>query len=229
MKSCLANQVRRVHDGDRIYFKAHGSVPINAELVRQERAWVLGDILGYENAPVSPELARQVAAELQRFALTMPVKNEPSNKNVTDDYIDQLRLDARNSFTADEIEHLSGYLRSIQGESRSWTDGAYAIFDVSQDRYVQLLSSPDGTEYLMEISSHRYVESVNNCLSADAVALLEKVGFIWPTERTNYFRWFKVSSSEDLQAMAELALAMLERMFGYRTGKRMRVTSHFPV
>ncbi len=228
MKSCLANQVRRVHDGDRIYFKALGSVLVNAELVRQEKAWIPGDILGCENAPVTIELARHVAAELQRLALTLPVKSESSNKNVTDGYIDQLRLDARNSFTADEIENLSGFLESIQGRSRSWTDGAYAIFEVSRDRYVQFLSSPDGTEYLMEISSHRYVESVHKCLSNDAVTLLEKVGFIWPTERTNYFRWFKVSCTEDLQAMAELALAMLAGIFGYRTGKRMRVTNHFP-
>jgi hypothetical protein len=228
MKSCLANQVRRVHDGDRIYFKTHGNVCINAELMRQEDAWVPGDILGYENALVTAELARHVAAELQRLALTLPVKNESSNKNVTDGYIDQLRLDARNSFTADEIENLSGFLESIQGMSRSWTDGAYAIFEVSRVRYVQFLSSPDGMEYLMEISSHRYVESVNNSLSADHVALLEKVGFIWPTERTNYFRWFKVSCSEDLHAMAEVALAMLAGIFGYRTGKQIKVTNHFP-
>ena len=83
-------------------------------------------------------------------------------------------------------------------------------------------------EYLMEISSHRYVESVNNSLSTDHVALLEKAGFIWPRERTNYFRWFKVSCSEDLYAMAELALAMLAGVFGYRTGKKIKVTNHFP-
>lgn len=228
MKSCLANQVRRVHDGDRIYFKALGTVPVNAELVRQEKGWVPGGILGYDNAPVTPEIARHVAAELKRFALTMPVESESPNKRVAEGYIDQLRLEARNSFAADEIAHLADFLESIQGKSRSWTDGAYAIFEVSQDRYVQFLSSPDGMEYLMEISSHRYVESVNNCLSADAVALLEKVGFIWPTERTNYFRWFNVSCSEDFQAMAELALAMLAGIFGYRTGKQIEATNHFP-
>jgi hypothetical protein len=228
MKSCIANQVRRVHDGDRIYFKVLGTVPVNAELMRQEKAWVPGEILGHENAPVTQEIALHVTAELKRLALTIPFKGESSSKKVTDGYIDQLRLDARNSFTADEIAHLSGFLTSIQGKSRSWTDGAYAIFEVSRDRYVQFLSSPDGTEYLMEISSHRYVEAVNDCLSSDAVDLLDKVGFIWPTERTNYFRWFKVSSSEDLQAMAELALAMLAGIFGYRTGKRMVATNHYP-
>ena len=228
MKSCLANQVRRVHDGDRIYFKALGTVLVNAELVRQEKAWIPGDILGYENAPVTSELAWHVAAELQRLALKMPVESESPNKGVADSYIVKLCLDVRNSFAADEIAHLSGFLESIQGKSRSWTDGAYAIFEVSRDRYVQFLSSPDGAEYLMEISSHRYVESVNNCLSTDAVALLEKVGFIWPTERTNYFRWFKVSCSEDLHAMAELALAMLAGIFGYRAGKQIKVTNQFP-
>jgi len=228
MKSCLANQVRRVHDGDRIYFKLRGDIAINAELVRQEMAWVPGEILGYENAPVTPEIANHVAAELQRLALTMPLESESPNKKLIDDNIDQLRLDARNSFAADEIAHLSSFLKSIQGKSRSWTDGAYAIFELSRERYVQFLSSPDGREYLMEISSHRYVESVNNSLSADAVALLEKVGFIWPTERTNYFRWFKVSSYEDIQAMAELALAMLAGIFGYHTGKQIKVTNHFP-
>ncbi|MCF8210765.1 MAG: hypothetical protein K9K38_15395, partial [Rhodoferax sp.] len=228
MKSCLANQVRRVHDGDRIYFKADGKLLINAELVRNEKAWVAGDILGYQNAPVTPEIARQVSAELHRLALTMPVESESQDIRVADGYIEELRLDVRNSFAADEIAHLTGFLISIHGKSISWTDGAYAIFEVSRDRYVQFLSSPDGVEYLMEISSHRYVESVNDCLSAAAVALLEKVGFIWPTERTNYFRWFKVSCSDDLQAMAELALAMLAGIFGYRTGKQIEITNHFP-
>ena len=93
---------------------------------------------------------------------------------------------------------------------------------------MQFLSSPDGREYLMEICSHRYVESVNQSLTDDAVDLLERAGFIWPTERTNYFRWFKVSCSEDLNAMAEVALAMLAGIFGYRTGKQIKVTNHFP-
>jgi hypothetical protein len=228
MKSCLANQVCRVHDGDRIYFRLAGNVKVNAELVRQDKAWVPGDILGCQNAPVAPEIARRVAAELQRLALSMPVESESQNKRVADGYLDQLRLNACKSFATNEIAHLSGFLKSIQGKSRSWTDGAYAIFEVSKERYVQFLSSPDGMEYLMEISSHRYVESVNNSLSADHVALLEKVGFIWPTERTNYFRWFKVSCSEDLHAMAEVALAMLAGIFGYRTGKQIKVTNHFP-
>lgn len=228
MASCLANQVRRVHDGDRIYFKAHGNVSINAEIVKQERGWVPGDILGYQNAPVAPEIARHLAAELQRLALTIPVESASLSTGISDDFIDQLRLDARKSFAADEIVHLSDSLQAIQGKSESWTDGAYAIFEVSQCRYVQFLSSPDGMEYLMEISSHRYVESVNNCLSADTVALLEKLGFIWPTERTNYFRWFKASRPEDMQALAELALALLSGMFGHRTGKAIKVTNHFP-
>jgi len=228
MKSCLANQVRRVHDGDRIYFRLAGNIPVNAELVKQEREWVSGEILGYENAPVAPEIARKVAAELNRLAQTTAVESASPNTRLTDDYIAKLRLDARKSFPADEIVHLSGFLESIQGKSRSWTDGAYTIVDVSQDRYVQFLSSPDGREYLMEISSHRYVESVNQSLSDDAVDLLERAGFIWPTERTNYFRWFKVSCSENIQALAEIALAMLAGMFGYRTGKRIKVTNHFP-
>lgn len=228
MKSCLANQVRRVYDGDRIYFKAHGSVPVNAELVRQEKAWVPGDILGYKNTPVSPEMTQNIAAELQRLALTIPVDGESRNTKLTDGMIEQLRIEARKSFTSDEINHLSFFLKSIHGKSRSWGDGAYTIFEISRNRYVQFLAGPDGTEYLMEISSHRYVESVNHKLSAAVVTLLGKVGFIWPTEITNYFRWFKVSCPEDFQAMAEFTLAMLAGIFGYSTGKKIKVTSHFP-
>jgi hypothetical protein len=228
MKSCLANQVHRVHDGDRIYFTVHGNVPVNAELVWQEKTWVPGEILGFENAPVAAELTRNVAAELQRLAQAMPTKSETSNQKVVDGYIEQLRLKARHSFAADEIANLSGFLTAIQGKSRSWTDGAYTIVDVSQDRYVQFLSSPDVREYLMEICSHRYVESVNQSLTDDAVDLLERAGFIWPTERTNFYRWLKASCTEDIQGMAELAMAMLAGIFGYRTGKRIEVTNHFP-
>lgn len=107
--------------------------------------------------------------------------------------------------------HLSRFIETIQGKSRSWTDGAYAIFEVSRDRYVQFLSSPDGMEYLMEISSHRYVESVNNCLTEHEKALNAYRGHI------TALRWF-VSDHESQQADRLSRLAALEQLLGQVQG-----------
>lgn len=119
-------------------------------------------------------------------------------------------------------------LQSIQAKSRSWSNGAYAIFELKRGGYVQLMSSPDGNEYLLEINSHKYDENVNDLLSADAVDLIEKSGFVWPTQKSNFLRWFNVSSPEDIQAIAEVALAILARVFRHRKGDRVMIKTHIP-
>ena len=54
------------------------------------------------------------------------------------------------------------------------------------------MSSPDGKEYLFEIGSHKYDENVNQLLTADTVDLIENAGFVWPTGKDNFLRWFNV-------------------------------------
>jgi hypothetical protein len=119
-------------------------------------------------------------------------------------------------------------LQSIQGKSRSWSNGAFAIFELPRGGFVQFMSSPDGQEYLMEISSHRYNEDVNARLTADVVALIEKAGFVWPNGKANFLRWFNVSSLQDNQSVAEIALAILARVFGCRKRSRVMVHTHIP-
>jgi hypothetical protein len=90
------------------------------------------------------------------------------------------------------------------------------------------MSSPDGSEYLCEISSHKYLPAVNRYLSEDAVEVIDRAGFAWPRKRANFLRWFKVSSEDDIQAMAEFGLAILARVFKHGSGQALEVKWHIP-
>ena len=228
MRNCLANRVSRVRSGCRIYFRLSDEAPVNAELVRVGKSWVPGEILSPSNAAAPAAIAQQVRTELQRLADSISVAEESLECVHEDDYVEKLREAARLTFGAKSIAELNGPLRSIQGKSRSWSNGAFAIFELDRGGYVQFMSSPDGKEYLCEISSHKYEKWVNEFLTAPAVDLIEKAGFVWPNSEANFLRWFNISSEEDIQAMAEVALAILSGIFGHRPGRRVVVKTHIP-
>ena len=90
------------------------------------------------------------------------------------------------------------------------------------------MSSPVGKEYLFDISSHKYDENVNELLTADTVDLMENTGFVWPTGKDHFLRRFNVSSQEDIQAMAEVALAFLARVFAHGKKGSVMIKTHLP-
>lgn len=227
MKNCLANRISRVQSGNRVIFRPRDGSPINAELVRQGATWVPGAILGYENSPVTPKVAQSIEAELQRLGKSVSVPDDVAAAEV-DAYVGKLRQIARETFAAEEIASLASPLQAIQAKSESWSNGAFAIFELEQGGYVQFMSSPDGKEYLLEICSHNYDENVSEVLTADAVAIIEWAGFVWPNGMHNFKRWFSISSPEDIRAMAELTLAILAGVFGLREGGCILIDTHIP-
>ena len=133
------------------------------------------------------------------------------------------------SFTATDFSKFVVPLQLIRGKSRSWSNGAYAIFGLDRGGFVQFMSSPDGgQEYLFEIISHKYNGTVNEFLTANAVTLIERAGFVWPIGRNNFLRWFNAVSEDDITAMAELSLVVLSRVFGYRFPSPIKITTHVP-
>jgi hypothetical protein len=228
MKNCLARRVSRVWGGSRIYFRLRDSKPVDAELVRQGDGWAPGDVLGPGNSAVPARLVERIRAELQRLATPISTTEESASSKEEDAYIEMLRGLARESFAAAAVAELTGPLRSIQGKSRSWTNSAFAIVAMESGRFVQFMSSPDGKEYLFEIVSHKYNNEVNEVLTADIVDLIERAGFVWPNGTDNFLRWFNVSSEEDIHALAELALAILSRVFGHRKGLGLTIRTHIP-
>ena len=90
------------------------------------------------------------------------------------------------------------------------------------------MSSPVGKEYLFDISSHKYDENVNELLTADTVDLMENTGFVWPTGKDHFLRRFNVSSQEDIQAMAEVALAILALVFAHGKKGSVMIKTHLP-
>ena len=228
MRNCLASRVSRVLDGSRIYFRLRGDPPVDAELVRQGDRMIPGAVLGFENAPVPLALVESIRTELQRLAEWISTTGESVSTKAQGAYVEALRARARESFGAGDIAELIGSLQSSVGKSRSWTDGAFAIFELERGGFVQFMSSPDGTEYLCEISSHKYNDAVDRTLTAEVVDLIEKAGFVWPNGTNNFLRWFNVSSEEDIRALAELALAVLSSIFGHRQGQNLTVKTHVP-
>lgn len=228
MRNCLANRISRVHNGNRIFFRLRDRSLVTAELVRQGPNWVPGSILGFQNSSVAPVVAQHIGVELQRLAKSISAPDKPLHAEEENSYITELRQFARESFAPEVLTQLVAPLQSIQAKSVSWSDGAYAIFELKRGGYVQFMSSPDGNEYLLEICSHKYWEEMNDFLTADVVDLIEKAGFVWPTKKSNFLRWFSISSQDDIQEMAEIALAILSRVFKYRKGWRIMVNTHIP-
>jgi len=226
MENCLGNRVSRVRGGKRVYFKPRDRTSVNAELVRRRDRWVAGDILGPRNSTVSPETVQRVGTELRRLAAL--ITDESLNFNEDDAYVEQLREVARKSFSAKDIARLTAPLHQIRAKSRSLTEGAYAIFELQSGPYVQLMSSCDGEEYLFEIRSHKYDKDQHTVLTTDVVDLIEKAGFVWPNGTANYLRWFDVSSPEDIEMLAEVALVMLARIFQHRKGRSLKIETRIP-
>jgi Tn3 transposase DDE domain len=104
----------------------------------------------------------------------------------TDGYLEMLRRQAREIFSKEDVAAITQHLASIQGKSRSWTNGAHVIFLTPRGGFVQYMCSPDAQEYLCEIQSYKYEIRAGEYLDADAVDLIEKAGFVWPTLRTVY-------------------------------------------
>ena len=228
MENCLAKRVSRVQGASRIYFRVAGEAQVNAEIMQADGRWIPGDILGPKNTAVAEPLASQIRTELQRLASSTAVEEESTDCQKEKARIDKLQKTGRTTFAASEVELLADALRSILGKSISWTDGAYAIFELKCEGYVQFMSSPDGTEFLCEINSHKYGPGVNKFLTADAVDLIETAGFVWPTSKSNFLRWFTISTDEDIRRTAEIALAILSGVFRHRKGQKVLVKMHIP-
>ena len=228
MKNCLFNRSSRVQSGNRIFFRLRDGTQVNTELVRQGQGWVPGDVLGYENAPVDLHLSNRIRFELRRLAKSRSASDVALNSTDEDAYLDELRQSAQETFGPDESAELAESLQAIQAKSKSWSNGAYAIFELKRGGYVQFMSSPDGKEYLLEIASHKYQKAVGDLLTAEVVDLIERAGFVWPNGTSNFLRWFSVSSAKDIEAMADLALALLSRVFGLQKGGSVMVKTHIP-
>lgn len=228
MRNCLGTRISQVVRGDRIFFRLRNGIPVNAELVKSKQAWIPGDILGIKNSLMPIEMTRTIEVELRRLAkLTLAVDSIPELMN-EDEYIENLRHEVRSSFAAEYIPMIVTPLKTIQAKSKSWSDGAFAIFEVKRRGYVQFMSSPDGKEYLLEISSHKYLGSLNDLLSVDSVTLIENAGFVWPAGKKNFMRWFNISAQNDIYAMAEITLAILVLIFKLRKGERFMSHIHIP-
>jgi len=229
MNNCLANRVGVVRSGSRVYFRLRGGTPVNAELVRDGSAWVPGEILGPHNALPPQVLRERVLSELARLAAMTRDCAASADVAGQEAYLARLRAAARKSFDGAAVATIRERLRSIRGRSLSWNNGAYAIFELRGNRYLQCLSSPDGKEILCEISSHKYLTSMDPYLTEKCVDILQGAGFDWPRGKGNFLRWFSVSSEAQLQALAEVALALLAGVFGYRPGESLECLEHIPV
>jgi len=225
MVNCLDKRVSRVWSRNRIYFKGCNRLKVDAELVRQANAWTPGDIFGPRNQHVALEIEAEIRNELTRLAEQL---NQPSLSNTQADSERYLQ-DAQSIVVPTEVmDEVCNALQTIKGRSRSWTSGAYAIFESLSGGYVQAMSSPDGTEYLVEIASHKYVSSLNERLTDEVVDFIEKAGFVWPEGRSNFHRWLTISENDDLPEIAKLLMVAMTKIFGRFEWGELEVKTHVP-
>ena len=226
MKNCLPNRVSRVLSGSRIYFRLLGKDLVTAELVRRPEGWEPGDIRGPENGPVPESLAAEVRSELCRMAKS--ITDDPANWRAVDAYLDTMRVGAQHSFSAADIDGVARQLETIHGKSLSWSEGAFLILSVPRRGYIQFMCSPDGSEFLCEIQSHKFVDSDGEYLDSDAVELIERAGFVWPVRKANFQRWFNGETAKDIRDIAEVSLAVLHRLFDCSSAAQLKAKVHIP-
>jgi len=184
-----------------------------------------GDILGPGNQDVANEIKVEIREELARLA----EKLNSSDLSKTQADCGKHLQDVQSIVVPTEMmNEVCSALQTIKGRSRSWTKGAYAIFENPSGDYVQAMSSPDGTEYLVEIASHKYVSSLNDRLTDDVVDFIEKAGFVWPDGRTNFHRWFTISENDDLLRLAKLLMLAMSKIFGDFEWSELEVKTHVP-
>ena len=225
MVNCLDKRISRVWSGNRIYFKGRNGMGFDAELVRHALSWIPGDILGPSNQQVAPAIEAEVRKELA----TLAEKLNQSTLSATQADFDKHVPDETGIAIPQELmEEVCNALQTIKGRSLSWTQGAYAIFENSDGYYVQALSSPDGTEYLVEIASHEYVSSLNERLTDEVVEFIEKSRFVWPQGRSNFHRWFSIFENENFQDLAELLMTAMTKIFGHFEWEDLEVKTHVP-
>ena len=65
-------------------------------------------------------------------------------------------------------------------------------------------------------------------LTDKVVSLIADSGFKWPRGSENFLRWFTVSTEQDVDALAEFSLGILNEVFGHKPGHELRVKVHIP-
>jgi len=233
MKNCLDDEAAdAVAAGRAICFRPRDRAPVTAEIVQHGALWHVGRILGPGNAATHRRQRKTVQVELQRLADQLNAGAQPPGDDLRSDPIQKIRAWSRARYSAATIDSIARILGEIHGKSASWVHGAFATLlagmDDGETPYVQLMASPTGQEFLFETASPRYIAAMHGRLNERTVSLLERAGFMWPRGRQNFRRWFSVVGPEDLTALAEIALAMLDRVCGLRPGASIYLRGDIP-
>jgi hypothetical protein len=228
MDNCLKKLVWQAAAGYRIYLRLRHGPAVTVELRKTAAGWVPGDIKGARNQAIDEPLAKRVRRELVSLANHLPTAASCKANDCAPDFLDDLRNFARAKFPAAEIDRLGQALLKIRGRTRAWAQGAYTIFSIKTVGYIQFMSSTDGNEYLCEFASHKYRSDRVRFLTAPAVDVIEGSGFLWPTGKENFLRWFRVTGPDDCRKLAELSLGLLAKIFSHEAEGLLKVQAVLP-
>jgi hypothetical protein len=228
MSNCLAGMAGDVRAGRTICFRPRSLAPVTAELVAHREAWRVGRILGHANTPLPPEESGPLHLELQRMADHLNQRGPPAVDDLYSPALQEIRAWARARYSEATILSVAQPLSDIRARSAELQRGAFAIFQIRMAVYVQFLALLDGTGFLGEVSSHKYEPFMHARLCEPVVALLERAGFHWPQGQQNFNRRFFAQSHGDMLAIAEITLALLDRIGGLRPGATLTRRGHIP-
>lgn len=115
-------------------------------------------------------------------------------------------------------------LKAIRGRSCGPGEGAFCIFETVAG-YVQFLDQGD-EGLVSEIQSPAYRPGMS--LTENGIAVIRGCGYRWPEGQQNFWRHFTAADDADLIGVAELALGLLNTVFGLQAMMPLTVTVHQP-
>ena len=229
MRNCLDVQVGNVRQGRHAYFYWEGPQPAIVQLVNRN-GWKVGDILGHRNRPLPLPLLANIRASAEALVSSTRNKIDAAGNDWTSSIIRELCVCARSHFFPQERADLSLALRDIRQKTQGQNAVPYlfCIF-TGYEAAIKFTAYANSDEFVCEIPSHRGRASLACRLSDEVVSLIVDSGFSWPRGKLDTFtRWFRVQKDSDIETLSELALGILNKVFGHVSGYELMVHP-FPV
>jgi len=108
----------------------------------------------------------------------------------------------------------------------SQSNGAFAILD-AEGGYVQCLVSM-GANYLVELSSHRFMPEMAKRFTSDTVRFIDEAGFRLPRQRANFSETLGVTTRAQADELADFVLGVAHRVFDVTTTRALKITVNLP-
>ena len=238
----LHEQAARVAGGNAIIFRSKlrtkSMVPAIFEIMRGPKFWLTGQgqPLGCNELFDAPILD-MMWEELGRIEQSLPSNWEYSALSYDPRIALMLNL-MEGTFAGRDVDAISAAISEISGQTtfndlrsfdQKMDECGYVTIETKNLGFFQIISDPDGFEFICKIGTLNKTLSMKNSLGQTAFDTIENMGFIQANfVEDDIRRWVCASAPSDFSRLSKLALSMLFFVHGYQSGDCLKITSHFP-